>query len=156
MQWVHFNPKIPDVKAPIDSNLPSGQHWSLESHGGGKGMQSHCDSVQKKALLFCTSSSSPCVSSKGLCTFPDCAASTSWYFRASWYFFFMRVIYCTWELYYFSMSCPASWDIDALSCSFSDLSGLQQFNCMSSAIDKVIHLHLHLLHPHTPTIAFGK
>lgn len=51
-------------------------------------MQSHCDSIQKKALLFCTSSSSPCVSSKGLCTFPDCAASTSWYFRASWYFFF--------------------------------------------------------------------
>lgn len=33
-----------------------------------------------------------------------------------------------------------------LHCSYCDLLGLQQFNCMSSAIDKVIHLHLHLSH----------
>lgn len=40
--------------------------------------------------------------------------------------------------------------------SYGDLSGLQQFNCMSSAIDKVIHLHLHLSHSHARAIAFGK
>lgn len=33
-----------------------------------------------------------------------------------------------------------------LRCSCCELLGPQQFNCISSAIHKVIHLHLHPLH----------